>query len=898
MTILPEIFTFFSFIPHGHCYLWQIQLVSLHLISDLLIFLAYFSIPITLFCFIRQRKDFPYPDVIRLFAAFIIACGLTHLMSIITLWYPIYWVSGTLKAITACISVLTATVLIPLLPQVLALKSPAELERINKALEKAHQQLSFHIENTPLAVIEWDKNFQVKRWSKQAEMFFGWTAEEVTHLHPSQWNFVPPEDQENVHQIMSALIDKNRPRNKHRNRNYAKDGSIVYCDWYNSALFDESNQLVSVLSLVQDITDEIKAEEALCQSERRYQTLAEASPVGIFYSDSQGNCLYVNEKWSEITGMSPDEAIRNGWTQALYPEDKERIIQEWEMAVSHKFSLQCEYRMQRPTGEITWVFGQACPQINESTEEVMSYIGTITDITPRKQAEEALQISETQFRQLAQQEELINRIASQIRNSLDLETILQTSVCQVKNLLQLDHCYFVWYRCQSSSPHFVEELEKAESSSFSDYWEVVYEAKNPELSSLIGRYSIERVGGWAMRYLQLEFIQVDNSSEVLEDDMREFLTELGFLSFLSIPIQTQLGEIGIFACSHHQNYHYWNGNEVELLKAVTDQLAIAINQAQLYAKTQENVIQAQAQAEQIKIALKQLKQTQNQLIQTEKMSSIGQMVAGIAHEINNPVTFVYSNVIPALEYTDDLLNLLNLYQEYYPQPVTEIQELSQDIDLEFIMEDLPKLLSSMKMGADRIRQIVVSLRNFSRLDEAEFKAVDLHQGLDSTLLILQNRLKEQVGQVGVEVIKKYGSLPLVDCYAGQMNQVFMNILVNALDALNEQNQAKVKRGILNGKVEDHSSQKKAIIQIQTEVVNSNWVMIRIADNGPGMSEQVRCKLFDPFFTTKPIGHGTGLGLSISYQIVVEKHQGQLECFSQIGQGSEFIIQIPIHQQKK
>jgi two-component system NtrC family sensor kinase len=895
MTLFPEILTIFSFIPHGHCYLWRPQLLALHLICDLLIFLAYFSIPATLFYFVHKRRDLPYPNIFILFAAFIIACGLTHLMAIITLWYPIYWVSGTIKAMTALISVVTAAAMIPLIPQVLALKSPAELEQINQALELAHQQLSFHIENTPLGVIEWDQEFRVLRWSKQAEIIFGWKAEEVINLHPNQWSFILTEDVEKVNQIMASLMDRTQPRNSVRNRNYTKDGSIVYCDWYNSVLFDESGKLVSILSLAEDVTDQIEAEEALRQSERRYQVLAETSPVGIFRTDEQGNCLYVNEKWSKISGMTASEVMRNEWIKALHPEDVERIILEWKISVLHKTPFQSEYRMQRPTGEISWVFGQATALKDESGK-IIGYTGTITDITPLKQAEEALQKSEAKFRQLAQQEELINRIASQIRNSLDLDTILQTTVCQIQNLLQLDRCYFVWYRSHSSKSQFREQLEPIKVSSFLDYWEVVYEAKNSELPSLVGCYSVEQVGSWAMRYLQLENILVNNIVEVLEADLRQFLTQLGFLSFLSIPIQTQLGEIGILSCSHHQNSHVWNENELELLKAVTDQLAIAINQAQLYAQTQANVTQAQAQAQQLEAALQKLRQTQTHLIQAEKMSSLGQMVAGIAHEINNPVTFVYSNVIPAIEYTDDLLNLLSLYQEYYPQPVPEIQQHIEEMELEFIQEDLPKLLSSMKMGAERIRQIVVSLRNFSRLDEAEFKAVDLHQGIDSTLLILQNRLKEQAGQVGIEVIKTYGNLPLVECYAGQMNQVFMNILVNAIDAINEQNTQRVQCQSSSLESQENPCQKP-MIQIQTEVVNFSWVMIRIVDNGPGMPEQVRQKLFDPFFTTKPIGRGTGLGLSISYQIVVEKHQGHLECYSEVGQGSEFVIEIPIRQRR-
>ncbi|MGB3189305.1 MAG: PAS domain S-box protein [Limnoraphis sp.] len=898
MEILSEILQTSPFIPHGHCYLWRPQLVGLHVISDVLIVLAYFSIPATLFYFVRKRKDLPYVNVFLLFAAFIIACGLTHLMSVVTLWYPIYWVSGVMKAITAFISVVTATAIIPLVPQLLALKSPKELEQINQALEHAHQQLSFHIENTPLAVIEWNQDFQVQRWSQQAEIIFGWTAKEVIHLQPNQWNFIISEDMEAVREVMTSLLDKTQPRNLIRNRNYTKDGSIVYCDWYNSALFDESGKLISILSLVQDVTDEIEAQEALRESEKRYQTLAETSPVGIFHTDSQGNCLYVNERCCEISGTNQAASLGTGWIKTIYSEDRPRVVQEWQKTIQQGEIFRSEYRMQHLTGEVSWVFGQAIAQRNEQGE-IIGYIGTITDITARKQAEVALQTSETKFRQLAQQEELINRIASQIRNSLDLNTILRTTVGQIQDLLQLDRCYFVWYRSKSSSSQLQlqsnSNLSSNGNTSFLDYWEIVYESKNSDLPSLVGDYSVEQVGSWAMRFLQLERIQVDDIAEVSEPEMRKFLTQLGFLSFLSIPIQTKLGEIGIISCADHQKIHHWHENEIELLKAVTDQLAIAINQAQLYAKTQANAIQAQAQAQQLEVALQQLQKTQAQLIQTEKMSSLGQMVAGIAHEINNPVTFVYSNVIPAIQYTNDLLNLLNLYQEYYPQPVLEIKRYIEEVELEFVQEDLPKLLSSMQLGSDRIRQIVLSLRSFSRLDEAEFKAVDLHQGIDSTLLILQNRLKEQAGQVGIEVVKDYGNLPFVECYAGQMNQVFMNILVNAIDAFNEPNTSKVEYLLSDFESDDDLCSQKPTIRIQTEVVNSNWVMIRIVDNGPGMREQVRCKLFDPFFTTKPIGRGTGLGLSISYQIVVEKHQGQLECYSEIGQGSEFVIQIPIRQ---
>jgi signal transduction histidine kinase len=278
--------------------------------------------------------------------------------------------------------------------------------------------------------------------------------------------------------------------------------------------------------------------------------------------------------------------------------------------------------------------------------------------------------------------------------------------------------------------------------------------------------------------------------------------------------------------------------------------------------------------------LQKLQQTQVQLIQTEKMSSLGQLVAGVAHEINNPVNFIHGNLAHLKEYIKDLIDLLELYRLHYPQPVAEIQAQMEVIDLDFLMVDLPKLLSSLQMGADRINQIVSSLRNFSRLEQAEMTLVNIHEGINSTLLILQHQLRAKGERPEIKLVKEYSNLPLVECYAGQMNQVFMNILGNAIDALN-----------------NYKLDEEGIITIHTEVLDGNsHIRIRIKDNGPGVTEDVRVRLFDPFFTTKPLGKGTGLGLSVSYQIVVEKHAGDLKCISAPGEGAEFLIEIPIRQQ--
>jgi two-component system NtrC family sensor kinase len=295
--------------------------------------------------------------------------------------------------------------------------------------------------------------------------------------------------------------------------------------------------------------------------------------------------------------------------------------------------------------------------------------------------------------------------------------------------------------------------------------------------------------------------------------------------------------------------------------------------------------------------LRDLRQTQSRLIQAEKLSNLGQLVSGIAHEINNPVNFIYGNINHVSSYTQELLELLSLYRETVPQPAPALADALAQSDLEFIEIDLPKTLSSMKIGADRIRQIVLSLRNFSRVDEAEMKPVNIHDGIDSTLMILQHRLKPRSDRPCIQVVREYGDLPKVECYAGQLNQVFMNILSNAIDALEEVSETSKDHGSC---IEKRIALcTEPVIKIQTQVTQADsgvsWAEITIADNGPGIPEAIQSQIFEAFYTTKPLGKGTGLGLSISHQIVTEKHQGTLSCESKSGQGTAFIIRIPLQQ---
>jgi len=283
-------------------------------------------------------------------------------------------------------------------------------------------------------------------------------------------------------------------------------------------------------------------------------------------------------------------------------------------------------------------------------------------------------------------------------------------------------------------------------------------------------------------------------------------------------------------------------------------------------------------------ALDKLKKAQVHIIQNEKMSSLGQLVAGIAHEINNPVNFIHANLPPAEEYFWTLINFVELYQELYPQPHPKIQEWMEKVDINYLQEDLPKLINSLKEGSNRIRQIILLLRNFSRLDEAEIKVVDIHEGIDNTLILLQHRLRNNPHRPSIQAIKEYGQLPMVECYPSQLNQVFMNIINNAIDVLEERDR---QRSI------DEINANPSTITIRTQLLSDQVVIIYITDNGLGIDKNFCSKLFEPFFTTKPIGKGIGMGLSISYQIITEKHGGKIYHNCEFGGGTEFVIEIPV-----
>ena len=402
-------------------------------------------------------------------------------------------------------------------------------------------------------------------------------------------------------------------------------------------------------------------------------------------------------------------------------------------------------------------------------------------------------------------------------------------------------------------------------------------------SGLRQRSEITRTQRWiAQAYIEPDLV-IEELLDLQESDLsqREY--------FVSVSEQIQIiNVLEILAeplerANQQTKYLYLVNNSRVVAQSIYGYVDETIVRQKSIDNLRQSETRERKKARQLELALRELQQTQAKLIQSEKMSSLGQLIAGIAHEINNPINSILGNLVFACEYTQTLLNLINLYQQHYPNPSTEIQEALEDGEIDFLIEDFPKLLSSMKIGADRICQIVLSLRNFSRSDETDMKSVDIHEGIDITLLILQHRLKGKDARPDIQVIKEYGNLPLLKCYAGQLNQVFLNLLGNAIDALKE---------LQLRNPGEQSGQHTPTIRINTSLQGEK-VVIRIADNGSGMSQSVVSRIFDPFFTTKPLGSGTGLGLSISHQIVVEKHGGQLYCVSEPGDGAEFVIEIPI-----
>ncbi len=461
----------------------------------------------------------------------------------------------------------------------------------------------------------------------------------------------------------------------------------------------------------------------------------------------------------------------------------------------------------------------------------------------------------------SRQEALVS-IVSKIRESLDIEEIFRVTTQELSQIMTADRVSVYRFN-EDWGGEFVAE----------------FDCTTPKWSG-IGSLGVNTVwndthlqetqGG---RYQKGEVLAVDDVyQQGLSQCHLDRYEQFQIRAFTTAPIFLGQKLWGILGVYQHQEPRHWEAPEVEFVNQVAAQLGVALQHASLLTYNRRKTAE-------LSNTLDNLKETQAQLIQTEKMSSLGQLVAGIAHEINNPVNFIYANLVHLDEYSSNLFQILVSYQARYPDPPDEIKQLLEEADLDYIEQDLPKLCSSLSLGAERIQSIVSSLRNFSRLDEAAVKFVNIHEGIESTLLILQHRLTASDCKVFIEIVKNYGDLPLVECHSGQINQIFMNVIVNAIDELQSIEPAA-------------ESEQVKTITITTQQTNADWVKVSIKDDGKGIQQDIADKLFDPFFTTKPVGKGTGLGLSISYKII-EAHRGKLYCQSAPEEGAEFVIELPI-----
>ncbi|WP_413199471.1 PAS domain S-box protein [Nostoc piscinale] len=701
-------------------------------------------------------------------------------------------------------------------------------------------------------------------------------------------------------------------------------------------LFDSESQIIQLVVTITDITERKQAEK----ERQLFVSLIENSDDFIGLASLDRKLLFLNEAGRKLVGLDNQEISKDFNANEFFClEDREDLRQRIIPTVMESGRWQGEYRFRHFQNQEPILVDYSIFVIkNHDTGEPVCMATITRDIRDRKQAEAQLQQQEQFLRTIydgfphfifvvdvlenggfrfagcnsaaekmvgINHDKIVGKTPQELHGEVEGAVITQRyqSCVNIGDRIEYEECLTfdgleTWwlttlnplknsegiiYRIVGStlnitarkkaeaelqaSQHFIQRI--ADSSPhllfIFDLEEQRNVYANKEIAIVLG-YSIETIQEMGDSLVPT-VVHPDDLAIVIQNHQQIVNAKDGDIFEVEFRIKRQNGEWSWFYTRETPFTRNADGKVKQVLGVSTD-----------ITESKQVFLQLQQQAQNLETTLLELQRTQSQLIQSEKMSSLGNMVAGVAHEINNPVNFIHANLIPASEYTQDLLRLVELYQQHFPEPPAEIQAEISHIDLEFLKTDLVKLLQSMQVGTQRIREIVLSLRNFSRLDEAEFKQVDIHEGIESTLMILHNRLKCKPNHPEIIVTKEYSKLPPVECYPGQLNQVFMNILSNAIDALDE---------AFVG--------EQGQIWIRTEVVNINRIAIRISDNGLGITQPVIAKLFDPFFTTKDVGKGTGLGLSISYQIVVDRHGGKLYCNSTPKQGAEFVIEIPITQ---
>ena len=753
-------------------------------------------------------------------------------------------------------------------------------------------------------------------------------------LGHSPFEFMHPEDIESIGAIFEEVVAK-KSSFKLQYRDITKEGEIVWEEVSGVPMLDENGKLLGFRGAGLSISDRIATQAQLQQQEQFLRSIYNGVDYAMFVVDVTADNEFYYAGWNAVserfTGINSVDIVGKTPQAVLGDDVGGAFCRNYRRCLETGTAFTYEEYVEIENQEI-WSLTTLNP-LPDNAGKIYRIIGTTLDITARKQAEEKLRGSQAELLALFNaMQDVIIVLDSQGRYlkiaptstpllykpsedliGKTLHEVLPTDYADffmgyiqqalnTKETVKLEYNLpigdrSVWFDARVAfleentvvlvardiSDRKIAEEQLRETQTFlntvvENIPTFVFVKEAEDLQFVLWNKAGEELTGFSVEEMKgkndYDFFPAEQAKLYTTKD-REALASGKLVDIPEEPIQTRYkGErflhtkkIPIFDEAGKPQYLLGISEDITERKAAEE--ALRQSEAELRQKALD-----------LETTLKELQHTQSQLIQTEKMSSLGQLVAGVAHEINNPVNFIYGNLSHANDYTQELLELMQLYQKHYSNPHPEIIQQMEEIDIDFLIEDLPKLMKSIKVGAERIQKIVLSLRTFSRMDESDKKAVDIHEGIDSTLMILQNRLKETNDRSEIQIIKEYGNLPQIECYAGQLNQVFMNLLANAIDALEEQ----LSKG----------REFNPAITISTQINPAN-VFITIADNGCGIPEHLQAKLFDPFFTTKPVGKGTGMGLSISYQIVTERHGGSLKCISAPGEGTQFLILIPIEQ---
>lgn len=814
------------------------------------------------------------------------------------------------------------------------------------ALQLSEQRLQLALEGSGLGLWDWNLGTGSTYFDPHWKKMLGYEVDEIENNYQTWERLLHPEDRLRVMEVLNAYIAGNIPLYEVEFRMLTKTGEWKWI-LAQGKVFErsESGEPLRMTGTHKDINDRKKAQEAAQKLTQNLQEAQSIAHIGNWEFNVPAQTITLSEELFRIWGLTPGQTPTfHQFVEQIHPEDQESWLLAVEKALALGTSYEIDHRILRPTGEVRYLNSRG-KAVKNQYDQVLRLFGTAMDISDRKQAEAALRHSEERFRAIFQNAAVgiaqiwpdgqflkVNPGFCKIVGYSAAELLLRTFV-EITHPDDLE-----------TNGEFFGKMLAGEIDSYSLEKRFIRKTGEPVWTNVTGslvrdaegevQYAVAIVEDISQRkQVEASLIQVKAAIECASDAVG-IADATGRVVYLNQAFTQQYGytvaelnaaggpgsiyaepKVAREAFKVIHRGTSWSG-ETELktksgkivqswvrtdcikgadgkpigMIGVSNDITERL-QAEQFLRASE--ARERQQRQELEKALSELKSTQAQLVHSEKMASLGQLVAGVAHEINNPVNFIYANITPARQYAQELLRLTHLYQQHYPLPPTEIAEELELVDIDFIKQDFPQLLSSMQEGADRIKDIVLSLRSFSRLDEAEMKKADINAGIESTLMILHHRLKAQLNRRAIAVSNELGNLPKIECYPGLLNQVFMNILCNAIDALEEKMKAEADF-IATIKIKTEIIEKKGELK---NIKNSQSVLIRIADNGKGIPASIKNRLFDPFFTTKPVGQGTGLGLSISYQIVTEKHHGQIECVSEVGGGTEMLVEIPLLQSK-